>query len=372
MKIGFIGLTNAIINDGFAKSADDIIFKSGQNTGNLAFWNGFSNILPQNIIQVEWHSNAEKVKNNIDVLAIAAANFLRQDSDMSQLADLVEKIDKPVLIAGLGAESQSTNDIPELMDGTVKFLKEISKRCDFFGVRGEFSRIVCEAYGVKNAKVMSCPSIFINSDKNLGKKIENRWGDQITKFSTASASIKGNLRNSERRLFLESIKRNSSYIVQRPVELFKCILGEEVKDSDFDYINKFANYIGLSNKDFIAFLKSYGRVFTSGFSWLDYVRHCSHTINTRIHGTIFPIMAGVPSICVTHDTRTQELCDTLKLVSIPTKEFGETTLSFDDIFKEFKFDGKVFDENRKYLASEYKKLLKSFGIEAGVDLNNLA
>ena len=115
-------------------------------------------------------------------LAIAAANFLRQDSDMTPLANLVEKIDKPVLITGLGAESQSTDKIPELMDGTVRFLKEISKRCDYFGVRVNLARLFVKPTGLINAKVMGCPSIFINSDRELGKKIENKWEGQINKF----------------------------------------------------------------------------------------------------------------------------------------------------------------------------------------------
>ena len=81
-------------------------------------------------------------------------------------------------------------------------------------------------------------------------------------------------------------------------------------------------------------------------------------------------MAGVPSICITHDTRTIELCDTLKLVSIPTSEFGDISLSIDNVFKEFRFDGDVFDQNRRFLANEYSVLLKSLGIAAGSYLNS--
>lgn len=371
MRIGFIGLTEGTIKNGFTKNSNIIMSQSGQNTGNLAFWSGFSNILPKDIIQVEWHSNPEEIKKNIDILVIAAANFLREDSDMFPLANLVEKIDKPVLIAGLGAESHSFDKIPTLQEGTIKFLKSVSDRCDYFGVRGEFSKTVCNAYGVNNAKVLGCPSVFMNCENNLGKKIETQWNKEITKFSTASASIKENLKLSERRVFLESILRNSSYILQRPEELFKCVLGEHLDESNFGYIDKFSNFIGISTKDLISFLQSNGKVFTSSFSWMDYVRHCSHTVNTRIHGTIFPIMAGVPSICITHDTRTKELCDTLKITSVPSDKFGELSLSLEEMFQEFNFDGNIFDENRRYLANEYKKLLNCFDIPSTHSLEDL-
>lgn len=370
MKVGFIGVPGANIGTGYLEDSRSIINLTGQNTGNLAFWFGFSNILPENIIRVFWNDNPALLKSKIDVLVISAANFLREGSDLKQLAKLVSVIDKPVLVAGLGAESQDENSIPELLEGTIDFLKQISKRCDYFGVRGEFTQRVCQHYGITNAKVLGCPSIFINDNKNLGTDIQGKWNRPINRFSTASASIKGNLRGSELRLVREAMKRNSSYILQRPFELFKCAFSENLDLQDQKYIARFSNYVGMTSSELKEFLSRQGYVFTSAESWLDFIRHSTHTINTRIHGTILPIMSEVPSICITHDTRTRELCEALKLTSIPARIFGKSPLSLEEIYQNYQFDGERFDDNRRYLASEYKQLFNSLGIKPSSTLLN--
>lgn len=362
MKIGFLGVDKAYIEDGYLATSESIMASSGQNTGNLAFWSGFTKLLPTISKRVFWDDNAIKLKNEIDVLVIAAANFLREDSDLTQLSKLVKELDKPVVIAGLGAESQHEDKIPNLPDGTVDFLCEVSKRTEYIGVRGEFTKSVCEYYGVKNVKVLGCPSIFINNDVDLGKKIEKKWNAPLNRFSTASASIKDNLKGSEKRLFKEVSNRHGTYILQRPAALFKCALSEKLDSNDMKYVSKYSKYIGLPNCDLKEYLSLRANVFTSATSWLDNIRHSTHTVNTRIHGTIFPIMAGVPSICVTHDTRTRELCNALKIRSIPARVFEESALSIEELFYKLKFDGTEFDNNRLILAKEYINLFNSMNI----------
>lgn len=366
MRIGFLGLPDGLIEKGYTSGASDIIAKSGNNTGNYAFWHGLSQLIDGEFIRVYWTSRPEELAGKLDVLVISAANFLRDGSNLKALANIVKGLDIPVLCVGLGAESQTEQKIPTLMEGTVEFLQELSARCNTFGVRGEFSKKVCEHYGIENATVLGCPSIFINTNVNLGKTISKKWNKPISRFATASASRKPNLEITEKRLIEEVKNRDGGYILQRPEALFKLALNEELTTTELDYVKKFADFTQMPVYEFASFLRSKGLVFSSSQSWLDYVRHCSHTVNARIHGTILPMMAEVPSIGVTHDTRTRELVETLKVPNITTKAFSEYVGSLEDLFNTLGFDAEVFDDNRRDLAKQYLDLFTAFGLRSTV------
>ena len=370
VKIGFIGSPFGDVYESYRHDSDYLIKNAGDNTGNVAFWLGFTKILGSNVIKINWHDNPEKVKDTVDVVVIAAANFLMENYDLKILKDLIEGIDKPVIISGLGAQSESEDYIPKLSEGTVGFLKAVSKRTDKIGLRGEFSKKVCDFYGVTNTEVIGCPAILINNDKNLSKKILNKWKNPITHLSSASASIKGNLKAAEARLFNEVDKRDGRYVIQRPLSLIKAMRHEELKETDIAYLDKFREFINpdMSSEYFINFLVKKGQYFSSAYSWLESLKTCTHAVGTRIHGSLLPIMSQVPSICITHDTRTRELVNSLCIPSMSCAEFGKFDGSLEDLFEVVDFDTDKFDENRVRLANFYRDRMLYVGCEVSKHL----
>lgn len=57
--------------------------------------------------------------------------------------------------------------------------------------------------------------------------------------------------------------------------------------------------------------------------WLDFSRTCDISLGMRIHGNMIPLQAGVPSIVVTHDSRTSGLSKTMGIPTISAKEFAK-------------------------------------------------
>ena len=339
---------------------------TGHNTGNMAFLYSARRMFnASEVVFFSWHVKPKDLSGKVDILFFAAANFLNETSNLTNLANLVKELDVPVILIGLGAQSENKEKIPKLNKGTIDFIQEVSKRTPFIGVRGAFSQKVCEHYGVKNTKILGCPSILINSDRSIGETIENKMKCNIKKVAVHASVIKKHLEKTERELFRIIESFNGNYIVQRPVELMKIINDEALNDKQITYVKRINKLIApdLRYDEFCFEIKKKGVFFADLESWIHYLKSFTHAIGTRIHGTILPLSAGIPSICITHDTRTIELAEVLKVPHIYYKNFEKMLLSTHEVFESVTFSGEDFEENRTNIANEYKELFSKVGLD---------
>ena len=81
--------------------------------------------------------------------------------------------------------------------------------------------------------------------------------------------------------------------------------------------------------------------------------------------------AGIPSLCITHDTRTRELSRRLALPHIEPKDFMETRFSIASMFKRTQFSGDAFDANRRAIAEAYLRVFEKAGVQPSRHLLSL-
>ena len=76
-----------------------------------------------------------------------------------------------------------------------------------------------------------------------------------------------------------------------------------------------ANYVcpDMNLEEFIRWGRIHGKVFFDVSDWMDYYKGFDFVIGTRIHGTMLALQAGTPALCIAHDSRTLELCQTMKM-----------------------------------------------------------
>lgn len=97
-------------------------------------------------------------------------------------------------------------------------------------------------------------------------------------------------------------------------------------------------------------------------SWMEHYRRFDLVIGPRIHGVMLALQAGVPGVCIAHDSRTLELCETMMVPYVLASDVaaGITREQLPDLFK---FDAAAFDENRQVLAARYFEFLTSNGLK---------
>lgn len=308
------------------KSSEYIYSASGDNLGNFLFRYALESFLENHeLVHLKLSEDPKKISEECDFIVIPSANQLNAAFDLEGWAKFIEGCSIPIIAIGLGAQAannQSTN-IP-LTAGSRRYFDILSEKCPKILVRGQFTQDCLEKIGITNTEVFACPSNLINAKSNLGDIIAKKFSTQIDKLNIGSCEISGGPKaiELEKTLIKSCVKSNGTYTIQAPFDAFSGAWDNNPV--------KFNNYFNRLTSDTDALLRS-SLVFSSAQEWLAAIRSSSHSIGMRIHGTIAPLQAEVPSVCIPHDSRTTELARTLKLPHVQLED--AYNLSIQDIIQ---------------------------------------
>ena len=355
-------------------SGDAIMRETGQNTGNLAFWRAGAALVADPVTLLPWDWNGRDGRDAIDLLMIPAANFLNPDWDFAALADAIDAFAGPVMVFGLGAQAQRESDDVALRPGTVRLLHALAAHCRSLFLRGPFTAGVCARHGVHNVTIAGCPSITLNPAPRLGAAIEERVGRPLRRLSCAGAATKDELQPLEAALFAQICATpGSSFILQCPAELIDLTLpGQPADPASLAWARGFF----APDATPAAFQADFARVatcYTDADAWVAQLRQggIDYTINTRIHGTILALMAGIPSLAIGHDARVRELCAVMAIPCLPHGAVESELDRIPHLFSELDFDGAVFDRRRRELACLYRDHVAAAGLTPSANLATL-
>ena len=356
-----LGLEHTLPNSAWCDT-NDLYQRVGHNTGNLAFHHAIRRQLQIKHAAVPWESSIEEISAAGDIAIVPCANQIGSHLDYGGLSKKFNKVRQPILAIGLGAQGGLDGIIPEVPAGSLDWLRAIAEHSDSsvknISVRGPFTLEVLNHYGLADkAVVLGCPTLFINPDPKLGQKIEQRIRDPKKIAVTAGHQKWGHLARIEASLARLVTTTNGSYIGQSPLEMVMLTRGEAAK-LDSQSISDCRDYVlpEMDIPEFINWANRFGNVFFDIPSWMEHYRRFDLVIGARIHGVMLAIQAGVPALCIAHDSRTLELCQVMKVPYVISKNVSGG-LQRKDLLGLLKFDPEVFDSTRKELLAEYKKFL---------------
>lgn len=328
----------------------------GHNTGNLVYASAINQMLGGKLESRNWANPIDQVKT-IGVLTLA--NQLGSHVDMGRLAKIYESIKCNLVGVGLGAQAINTEQSLELSTGTIQWVQNIQKHsissAPNISLRGEFTYRILEKYKLSDKTVvLGCPSLFINPVNNLGALISSKFVIQPERIGV----IAGNphisaLKKIEISLIRMIDKNNCAYICQHPYEMIQIgrgeveLLSQNTRDQYRQYIHP-----QLTNDEFISWCNEKARSFFAPVAWMEHLKQFDFVIGTRIHGIMLALQAGVPAVCITHDSRTQEMCETMQIPHVEAKNVIDG-IKREDIPHLFNFDPVKFDKNRQFLAAGY-------------------
>jgi hypothetical protein len=375
VRVGYLANNFGFIQNPQAMTPAQLVGHAGLNLGNLAFWYSARRLFADPATLVHWHSDAAPLREAIDVFVIPAANFLNPAFDLTQLADLVEALDKPVLIWGLGAQADSEEAVPRLKPGTERFLAAVASRTAAIFARGEYSARVCRHYGATNVEVIGCPSLFMNPEPHLGRRVEARLGRAPDALYVAGATYTKAAAAVDAALFHAAARReHATYVVQDPAALVAFVANAGLEDA---FQPKIAQVLEILRRDNSAewaaeHLQRIGAYFTGIPDWMEAASTHDYAISLRIHGAVIALMAGVPSLVVGHDARVRELATTMGLPLIGVAEMEANLPRLDAFCRDLRFDGERFDANRARIAARYVTQLTVAGLQPVPFLTELA
>ena len=366
------------IADYYQKSAGVLFNETGGNSGNLAFrYAVASHIGGRGPTYLGWETSPEAMRAAGDVIVMPLANQLGKHTDLGAWARRLEQFNLPVIGVGLGVQAAATETDVELTPGTRSWLDTLVRLAPTpgpnIGARGTYTKDQIARLGHISAAVsIGCPSNFINSSEDIAASVAQGFQRKPERIAvTAGIPYIPALASIEQDLADIVVATGGSYIVQHGLEMLQIarnefhIMSQRVLEECRAYIRP-----ALTTEEFKTWCRRYAVGFYDVRAWMDALRQFDFVVGTRFHGVMLAIQAGVPAGCIAHDSRTQEMCETM---GVPVRHHREINhaLTKDNVMDLFQFDPQQYREIRLQLCKSYVGILKSADIELSPGLARL-
>ncbi|MCQ8822189.1 polysaccharide pyruvyl transferase family protein [Pseudoalteromonas agarivorans] len=390
MKVGYLIFNSSGEQDycGTADSSflnyEEIKKLTSNNTGNLMFKYAARRLFKNDVFYIKYSDDPDLIRDKFDVLVLPEANLINPSVNYAKQASFVAKLDKPTLLLGVGAQAKDivgAEEFPPIPEGTISFLKEVSKRTPNIFCRGEFTKSIIKSMGIDNVLAIGCPTFMINPTNTLWENILSKPQGNILKKLSVTEGVypvvkrTDSLNNTERFLFDQVLYNDAHYVAQCQISVLKIGFGleEEVERNNLNNLRRYlaphSDLDKFSNK-----LLLNSRSFSRVDNWLNYARSRTGFCGTRIHGNMVAIQSAVPSLPVAHDSRTKELCQIMRLPFITPENFDDIR-SKSDLIAAYDV---VYDSNandldafRSEVAKIYIEHIEMLGLNPSNNLLNV-
>ena len=368
---------NPFVHEYYRKDAVSLFNETGGNTGNLAFRYALFNHVV-NPALLSWGTPTEQIRQAGDVILLPLANQLGSHTDLGVQAKKLAEIGLPIVGIGLGAQTSDMSVDIALKEGTLSWLGELATRSASaeanIGVRGQYTAEQIAKLGWKSsAKVMGCPSNFINTSDDIASAVAEGFSRPIRRVAVAAGiPYLPELKSIEQNLAELVTETGGAYITQHGLQMVQLARRQfsALKADEFAF---YKDYIcpTKSDDEFKDWLERYAYAFFDIPAWMDFLRRFDFVVGTRFHGIMLAIQAGVPAGCIAHDSRTLELCQTMGVPVCYYKDINGV-LSLSNLLDYFHFDETSYKETRKNLLKNYISIFSDAEIEISPSLKKLA
>ena len=205
----------------------------------------------------------------------------------AQIVQFLKLINKPIVIAGLGANSFTGFDAhfhEKLPSDLVRFLHDLSGLVKNMGVRGDFTHEVLNRLGIRNVTTIGCPSYY---EDGASRQIVKRGIGNLACSTSVSED-----------LMLRSVVYLQDRCAHEERMIRTLVFGESCP---------------LSCLEKILYSENRLRFFSSIPEWKADLATRDFFIGTRVHGSIVALNSGVPAVVMNRDSRAREMCEYLNI-----------------------------------------------------------
>lgn len=286
----------------------------------------------------------DRLNAEYDYVFLRGSNYVHAQMNWAKAAEVLRRLKLPVIAFGIGAQAPVSGKL-ELSEDTKTVLKLISDSTASLGVRGTYSAEVLNDLGIRNVRIIGCPTAFRNNDPNLAIRLP-----PLEQVKTAGVT----LRREVSKTYAQDIKRYLTFhrslvkamadrfevtlMSQGEVEEKKLALGTPeqkaqalaaLKENEWAnnwYLDEQVTGLYQSRMFYSDVVAEYERL----------VRGLDLVLGYRLHGNLMALANGTPSIYFTYDSRTVEFADTFKIPSIDV--FAGQDFKLEEYWDQARFD----------------------------------
>lgn len=337
------------------------------NFGNKVWLQGITSAITTDYCEYTFGYSSvdpEYANKNFDCVVLPLANCFHKGwiPWLITRSDYVSKLKIPVHIIACGAQADSYNDLNQLVEETKenasRLINAVYATGGNIALRGYFTAEYFEKLGFHDYTVTGCPSMYqMGRDLSISNKKVGR--DEF------KATINGDF---DLPITKESIEA-SHFICQGNY-------GKMLYDRDFFNKNPFdfkriRKYISRGDFKIVeALAENRIHVFSNIQDWMSFFvnEKVSFSFGSRIHGTIMPILSGVPSMIYTRDSRTREMAEFFDIPNM-LPEIGIQKYDLYDLYLETDYSD--FNKNFALKFDAYENFLIKCDLVEHVNQKNI-
>lgn len=341
-------------------------YTTGINFGNRVWFQGICSAIdrPGNQITYGTEESIDEINANYDLIIYPMANFFSERfcRDTTNIAKLFSELTIPVYIIACGAQAESYDRLDDLIkkigDQARRFIDSIYHTGGEFALRGYFTKEFFAQLGYRSPVVTGCPSLFqIGPDLRVEKK------ERVCR----------------RPIINGRIKRFEGILQAIPESVF-------VDQDTFLGCLYNPNYLGSGSgslKNDIKFCSRYSiaqaKLLAEGRihlvpdvpEWLYFLKQgdFDYSFGTKIHGSITPILAGIPATVISIDSRTREMAEFFDIPHLSLQRNHRYTV--DDLLSSYEqADYSKFNSRFAERYHAYESFLREKGIVDEINAEN--
>ncbi|HEV7338479.1 MAG TPA: polysaccharide pyruvyl transferase family protein [Bosea sp. (in: a-proteobacteria)] len=286
----------------------------------------------------------DRLNAEFDYVFLRGSNYVHAEMNWSRTAEVLRRLKLPVIAFGIGAQAPVSGKL-ELSEDSKTVLKLIADSTASVGVRGTYSAEVMNELGIRNVRIIGCPTAFRNNRPDLAIRLPAL--DTVKQVGVT-------LRREVSKHYAKDIKRYLNVhrdLVKAMAERFEVTLMSQGEVEE----KKLALGTPEQKQEGMAALRENGwatawyldermeelyrdRMFYSDVvaEYERLVRRLDLVLGYRLHGNLMALANGTPSIYFTYDSRTVEFAETFRIPSVDV--FGDKPFTLEEYWDQTLFD----------------------------------
>lgn len=303
------------------------------------------------------------INENFDLVLMPLANcfHIAWIPYLEKRASHIEKLKIPVYVVACGVQLGSYDDLGALVESVkepaTRFIKAVYNTGGEFALRGYLTEEFFKKLGFNSAVVTGCPSIY-----QMGRDLE------ISNEKVSEKDFKAAINGTFNLPVYDNDIKKSDYLCQD-------IYGKYLFDPECFAKNPLnvRRILKLVKRGEYSFLRALANnkilLFADTQQWMSYYIHnnINFAFGSRIHGTIMPILSGVPSFCFSKDARTREMVEFFDIPHMVSSGKDEKHSLYDWYCMT---DYTLFNKRFKERFDNFEAFINKCGITTSVNQSN--
>ena len=263
----------------------------------------------------------DRYNSEYDYCFLRGSNYINSEMDWENAIPVLERLKIPVIAFGIGAQAPSKGKL-EVTNITKRVMGLIADHSESVGVRGDYTADVLWDMGVRNTRVIGCPTLFRNNDPYL--RIDLPPLDTVRKAAftlrrevsvTYAQDIDAYLRLHHDTILDMAGRFDLDICAQGEIEEKKILWGTAEQRAEAEAVLHQEKWFRGPHDPLIQLY--HNRLFYSDVvtDWERVMRAKDLALGFRLHGNLMALANGVPSIYFTYDSRTTEFVETYHIPS---------------------------------------------------------